>query len=509
MNHSLARHSALYIVARLCPGIFAVAATAALTRLLQPQEYGIYALALVIMTLGSSACFDWLNLSLLRFYETRRGDPKLVSTFVSIFAVITLLSALGFGGLWITGAFAGRSTGIAIIGLMLVWTSSWFEFVSRLAVAEFQPLNYLLMSFGRSVFTLLGACGGAWLTGSPAWAALGTGLGSFAGTFFVRVPVPLPSIRRFDRDLGREILRFGAPMAVSMIVGTMISSGSRLLVEELDSASALGLFTAASILAQNTLAVIGAGVASAGYPLAVRAMERGDTETVRRQLSANGTLLLAILAPASLGLALTGNCLATTLVGSKFTSGVATLVPWIAANTFFVAIQSNYLDHAFQLGLRPHLQVVVLLCSAGIAISLCFYEIPREGPLGAAIALTVSAAVGCALSAILGRRGYPLPLPIASGARIAAASALMALVVIMLPDSGWAGLTLRVGIGAIVYVLAALALNVANVRAHLIGHVQRANLRLNAETDEEPDTPVAMSLPARPQERQPQPPFAA
>ena len=49
----LIRNSAIYMVAKLLPGLFGLATTAALTRLLDPHEYGLYGLALVVMTLGS------------------------------------------------------------------------------------------------------------------------------------------------------------------------------------------------------------------------------------------------------------------------------------------------------------------------------------------------------------------------------------------------------------------------------------------------------------------------
>jgi O-antigen/teichoic acid export membrane protein len=472
VRRALIRDSFLYVAARLCPGVFGVVTTAALTRLLEPEEYGVYALALVIMTLGSSVAFEWLGLSLLRFYQARREDPKLIPTFTAMFLLLAIVTGFLFGFAWLGGLVAADKTQILIVGLILVWTASWFELVSKMAIAEFQPFNYLLMSFGRSGFTLLGACGGAWLTGSPIWAALGTAAGSLAATFLIRTRLPLASIRRFDPNLVREIVRFGVPVAISMTLFGLTVSGSRLLIQQLDSTAALGLFTAASILAQNTLGVIGTGVSSAGYSMAVRALERESASMARRQLTDNATLLLAVLAPASLGMALTANSLATTVVGPKFASGVSVLIPWMAACSFFQAVRANHLDHSFQLGLKPNLQILVSFATSFIAISLCFYLIPQKGALGAAIALTIAAVVGCVLASVVGRYAYPIPLPIRGGVRIAASCALMAAAVMRLPDSGWAGLILRVGVGAAVYVLAAILFNVANIRDRFLSSPQ-------------------------------------
>ncbi len=470
----LIRNSALYMVARLLPGFFGLATTAALTRLLDPQQYGRYGLALVVMMLGSTVLFDWLGVSFLRFYQARRDDPDVVATFVTIFVAIVMASAVALGVAWIGGLMPDDRVGVSVVGLVMVWAYSWFELVSRLAVAEFQPFKYLSMNLGRSALILVGATAAAWLTASPLWAAMSNAVGMFAGAFLGRMPIPRPSWRRFDRALARDVLVFGAPVAASMALYSLIDNGTRVLLDELDSPGALGLYTAASILMQTTLGVMAAGVYSAGYSLAVQAVESGDHAAARRQLLANGTLLLAILAPASLGMALAGNCMATTLVGAKFVTGVAALMPWMAASAFFGCVRAYHLDHAFQLGKRPYMQIWIMGLAGVIAIGLSVYLIPREGPIGAAIAVTVAMAVSCVHAVIAGRYAYPLPLPIAASVRIGFCCAAMALVVVHLPDSGWGGLFLRGALGSATYALAAIAVNLLDTRERAIGIAKRA-----------------------------------
>ncbi len=461
----LIKNSAIYMVAKLAPGLFGLATTAALTRLLDPHEYGLYGLALVVMTLGSIILFDWLGLAFLRFYQSRRDDPSLLSTFLCMFIALVVVSAAGLGAALISGVIPADLVGAYVVGLLMVWAGAWFELVSRLAVAEFQPVKVLQMNLGRSLLVLAGATTAAWLTTSPLWTATATGAAIFVGAFFGRVPIPRPRWRLFDRSLARDVVVFGAPMAASMALFTLIDGGTRVLLERLDSAQALGLYTAASVLAQSTIGVIAAGVSSAGYSLVVREVEHDDHAAARRQLLANGTLLLAVLAPTSLGIALTGNCIATTFLGSRFVSGVAPLMVWIAANSFFNSLRCNHLDHAFHLGKKPNLQVWVMGLAGIIAIGLSLYLIPKEGPVGAAIAVTVAYAVSCVHSMIAGRYAYPIPLPVAAGVRIGICCAFMALVVVQLPDSGWMGLVLRATLGAGTYALAAIAVNLLDTRA--------------------------------------------
>jgi O-antigen/teichoic acid export membrane protein len=469
----LIRNSAIYMGATLLSGLFGLATTATLTRLLDPHEYGLYGLALVVMTLGSSVAFDWLGLSFIRFYQARRQDPRLLATFISIFFALCAISAGALGIALLGGLVPTDLVAVSILSLAMVWVFSWFNLVSRISVAEFQPLEYMKMNLGRSFLILAGATTAAWLTRNSLWTAVATAAGTFAGAFFGKIPIPRPSWRLLDRDLARDVLIFGIPLAASLVLFSLTDSGTRILLEQLDSAAALGVYTAASVLAQATLGVIAGGVSSAGYSLVVREIERGDHTAARRQLLANGTFLLAVLAPASLGIALTANSIATTLVGSKYVSGVAPLVPWMAMSHFFNCMGTHFVQ-AFQLGKRPHLQIWVAVVAGINAIGLSFYLIPRDGPVGAAIAVAATSVVTCVHSTVAGRYAYPIPLPISGAARVGVCCAIMALVVIEFPDSGWTGLALRAGFGAAAYALAAVALNLLDSRQHAIRLAKQA-----------------------------------
>jgi O-antigen/teichoic acid export membrane protein len=460
----LIRNSALYTLAKILPGLLGVVTTAALTRLLNPQEYGLYGLALVVQVLGSIILFQWLCLSFLRFYQARKDDSTLIPTFFSMFLIMVAGSAVVFCVTMVSGVVPADLYGVSIVGLLMIWASAWFELVSRLAVAQFEPTKYLRMNFARSVLVLLGAAGAAWLTRSPLWTALGTGAGIFAGSFFGNLSIPRPSLRGFDFGLARDVVVFGAPMAASLTLFVLVDAGTRVLLEQLGSPRALGLYTAASVLSASTIGIIAEGVSSAGYSLAVREVESGNDASAQRQLLANGTLLLAVLAPAALGIALTGNCIATIFVGSNFVSGVAPLMPWMAAFAFLNSLRANHLDHAFQLGKRPHLQIWVTGFAGLIAIGLSIYLIPREGPIGAARAVTIAYAVACIHSMIAGRYAYRIPLPVQATLWVGICCAVMIAVVINLPDTGWTGLILRAGLGCIAYGLAALAVNLLGIR---------------------------------------------
>ena len=223
--------------------------------------------------------------------------------------------------------------------------------------------------------------------------------------------------------------------------------------------------------------VVASGIASAGYSMAVRALEGGDLLGAQRQMSANGTLLLAIIAPSCLGLALTAHGFTTIMLGHDFRSTAVVLAPWMTAAAFFASIRAYFFDFAFQLGRRPILQVWVIAVAAASALGLSILLIPRMGPVGAAIAVTAAMVISCCHSALAGRRIFQLPIDVGAAARIMLCCGLMALIVLSIPVAGTTGFLLQVFLGMLGYVCAAIALNVLDLRTRLVSFVSQHRSR--------------------------------
>lgn len=464
-------HSALYTAGKLLPGLVGMATTALLTRLLDPASYGLYGLALVVMTLGSSVVFDWLGLAYLRVAQ---AAPEAGGTVAALFAGLAALSALMAAAAWACGVLAGPAGAAVAAGLLLMLCYAAFELAARVPVARFRPRTFLAMNGARALLSLGGATGAAWLTRDPAWTACGTALGTLCGAAVGGVSAGWP---RLDAPLARRIVAFGLPLAGSMALSSVAGSGVRALLEALDSAEALGLYTAAFLLVQNTLAIAAAGIASAGYPAAVRLLDGGDPEAARRQLTANWALLVAVLAPMAVGMALTAPQIASLLVGPGYRDGVAALTPWLAGAGFFAGLRAQGLDHPFQLAGRPGMLAVVTALAAVVAVLLTLLLVPPFGATGAAAAALAAAAASCVLALGLGQRIWPVPLPLATVARVAAACAVMAVGVRATP-----GLAPRVAAGIACYVAACVALDVLGIRGRLLAAItaRRGTLRRQA-----------------------------
>ena len=471
------RTGATYLVARIVPGALGVATTALLTRLLSPDVYGVYGLALIVMNFASTVAFEWLGMSFMRFFESRKNDPRTVPTFLMLFAGLVGLTGLLLAGAMSFGLVPAGMRGLFAVGMLMAWSFALFEMLAKLEIAAVRPVRYLLLNLLRAV--ALSACTllAAFLSRDALWTAAGTAAGlALAVAPMMRQRLTFTR-QQFDVDIARQVIRFGLPFAVSMLLAGLFTSGVRSLVAVLAGPGELGFYTAAYNLAQNVLAVIASAVGSATYPLAVRAFERGDPAGLQAQLEENFTLLISVIVPASLGMALTAPDLAHMLVGPGFQAPVAMLMPPMCLTVLLGALRGTYLDHSFQLGKRIGAQVAVSAVAAALALGGTALLVPAVGVVGAPIATTFAMAVSCVHAWLAGRRGQPMPLPAAPLIKVAAAAGAMAVAVLAIPTGQAWSLCAKVLAGGTTYAAVCLATDMLGVRAQVGAMARRHRQR--------------------------------
>lgn len=71
-----------YAPAKIIPGLFGFLAIIIYTRLLSPEEYGLYILAITTISIVTTICFKWLNKSILRYFEKYKQIGQ-ITEFIS------------------------------------------------------------------------------------------------------------------------------------------------------------------------------------------------------------------------------------------------------------------------------------------------------------------------------------------------------------------------------------------------------------------------------------------
>ena len=205
----------IFLVARLIPSVLSLVVAALLTRLLKPEEYGLYALGLSIIFFLTIGVFEWLGLSLMRMAAGSSRPDLLYGTimtcFITLLGVCAIVAGLGLmlGGL-------GNYASLVLASLFASSVTVWFELRQRLQMAELRAVEYFRMSVGRGLLTtlLVSATAFAWPSASLSLFALAVS-NLLAGLLVPERQLGFSRLR-FDQKIFASVLRFGIPLSVSV-----------------------------------------------------------------------------------------------------------------------------------------------------------------------------------------------------------------------------------------------------------------------------------------------------
>src|SRR4051794_10850449 len=126
-GRNILSHAAIYLVARGLPGIIAFLAIPLFTRLLEPADYGRYALVIATASLINALVFQWLRLSLVRYLPAYKQDaPRLKSTLLTTTGLLILVLALAIAVVFLIPALRPWR-GVSIACWMLLAVQALFE----------------------------------------------------------------------------------------------------------------------------------------------------------------------------------------------------------------------------------------------------------------------------------------------------------------------------------------------------------------------------------------------
>lgn len=466
---------------QIAQALIGFGAIAAFTRLMSPDDFGRYALALSISMAAHTLVFTWAEAAAFRFFAAARAEKRLADHFATL---LVLALALGLTVLAVTAgvlAFVGLRDDIAALSLFASGAAV-LRFLTRLG----RESDRAALAFGRyavleTVYLVIGFAAGVallvMLDFGPAAPFAGL-LAAGAVVAFIDLPRLMQQSRGGEVSVSRSIsyAGYGAPLALALAVDLAVQAIARLILAGEAGTAPLGAYAAAFGLAR-ALDIMFMGVSAAFAPLVFAAYEERGPDAARNAARRGFVLLAAITLPASIGLAMLAQPVATLMVGEALRAETVATLPWLAMAALMTGFSLYYWSEAFQLTRRTGQRALVMLAPGAVQLALTAWLSPTYGAVGAAIAAAVGASIGAVLLALVGRRLMALPLPLGQLTRIAAATALMALVIAALPGAHTTlGLLQSTLLGAAAYGFAAIALNVMGARDLLIAAARRPQI---------------------------------
>ncbi|MBT2533497.1 lipopolysaccharide biosynthesis protein [Arthrobacter sp. ISL-48] len=455
--------------------LIVLATTIVLARLLSPQEYGLVALALVLMAYAETIADAGVAQALV--YLPRTGIIARSALLISVLLGLALASAAVLAAPLIAGLFDLPDVAplVQVLGLSVLATSCGAvpeALLRRDLLFKQLTAAPIIRATTMGTVTLLLAFGG-----HGAWSlAVGTAAGSvaYAATcwFLVRERAPW-QIWRVGKDALRDNMKYGAPVAGSSLLARLIFDVDYLIIGLLLGAQALGFYTLAFRLPETLILNIFFVLSTVLFPL--YAQVRSDPERLRDGYLKSVQIQSLYGVTAGVGLAVLAPILIPLLFGEKWADAVLPLV-FLALYAAARSLGAGANDVYKALG-RPGLSIGISVVRLVILVPALLFA-TQWGIIGVACAqLVVAVLFACGMQAVAARviriRSRRLWRAVVPGLVCGAAVAVAGLGTLALPQLGGVMTMGLVVVTAIALVYGILRLGFSSLHDELLHFARR------------------------------------
>lgn len=434
----LIRQTLLYLPAQVLGPLVQLVAMVVWTHFLTPKEMGLLALIIAAQELIYSATLFWFSVSTVRYFDgyDQAGERErflntesfvfIATTLVCICAVIILPLFLGDNWSW----------PLFIATLLFIITRGMLAHLSDRARASHDTLSYTFMQTCWPVVGLIsGLAFVEFFNATTAWVLFGYVVGhvvtllvAFKRMEFGRLPW------QFDAKIIEKSLRYGMPLVAGAVLVWVAQNSLRFIVEWQQGAAAVGLITVGWGLGLRVSGFASMLVTAAAFPLAVHKSRDGRLDEGQLQLQQNGTLLIAALLPACVGLWLIGDQFVTLTVAEPFQEVTRAVLPWALLAGGMRSLRLHFGEQVFLLREQTWVPLTNDLFDAALATIGILIGLMLDGLHGAVIGGAVGATLSCVFTLVWAWLAHAFTLNVSDTLKISAATVLMALMVWLSPS---------------------------------------------------------------------------
>jgi O-antigen/teichoic acid export membrane protein len=473
-------------IVSLCNILFGFGIGLIVAKFLGPEEYGRFALAYATAVFVQTGFFDWIRLGATRFYSARirSEEPAVRATLDMGFAMIAACLAAGASLLLLSGIKFTLTYGLIALALGAAAANGVFDYHTALVRARFDDRLFARLLLVKNIAALALMGGGAFLFGSAKLTLVGTILSLGASVFTARAalhdPSSNPRLARFA--IARTLAAYSLPIVGANLLYLAIPLANRSLLAIVEGFSETGQFSLAYDFGVKAIQAIGSTLDIVLFQLAVATREQQGPAQARRQIARNLTIVIAMVLPACTGLWLILPSIEHLAVPAAFRGHFDDLLPLMMTGLFCMGLIQYGINPIFQIE-KKTAPLIVAALAACAADPLLLFLLPSDG--GAArLAIAQSGTMLLALIVLIGFAGrswrrWPAPRDLAV---IALGNAVMSVFVLPLRDwePGLATLTLQITLGAAIYALVVLGLDIASLQSLVLSRLRLALVQAKA-----------------------------
>ncbi|MDX2306626.1 MAG: lipopolysaccharide biosynthesis protein [Hyphomicrobium sp.] len=452
----LFRQTLLYLPAQVLGPLFQFISIVAWTHALSPIEMGVFALVVAVQEFAYTATTFWFSLYTQRYHdpgadaETRR---RFLDTELGVLACASLATAAVVLLLPVVTSVVWTWP-LALATVAYAVSRGLVTHLSDRARTEHDTLTYSVLQITWPVLGLISG----WMLAQLVSPTADMVLAGYALAQFVSLGAPLLRLDfgrdpfAYSREAIATALRYGLPLLAGGLFVWVAGNGLRFVVEYRESAAAVGLITVGWGLGLRVAGFASMLVTAAAFPVAMRRARDEGMAAGQAQLERNGILLLAILAPACVGLFAISEPFVRLVVAQEFQAMTIAVLPLAIAAGAFRNFRIHFGEQVFLLHERPGIPlwndaIDAVTSLVGGALGLLWGGLPGA-VAGAALGSFISLVVTLASGWVAYRFAFPVPALL----RIGLATLAMWLVVSSLHVlPGAFSVAIAVAIGAVVY----------------------------------------------------------
>ena len=277
----------------------------------------------------------------------------------------------------------------------------------------------------------------AGVAATPLAALTGFTLAQIMGIIGLWWMLDLPLARpALDKRLLIKAALYGLPLVPAGALGWLGINAIRLVVEHTRGTAAVGLIAVGWGLGQRVASIVAMLVTAAAYPLAVAKLQQGGRRDGLEQTARNGLLLIGLVFPAMAGIAMLDHEVVTLLIAPPFQATTLAILPLAALAGGLTNIRIHVANQAYLLCQRTDVVVMVNALEAALAVIFCAIGLSWGGLQAAVAGCTLSALVTLAIGFVVSQKKFELFMDWSAIARLALATAFMALI---LTPAVWTG----------------------------------------------------------------------
>jgi len=311
----LFKHSGIYILAKLIPGLMAFIALSVYTHLLEPDEYGVYTLLFTGTIFLHNVIFNWLPSGTIRYwssssYSQSQFTNTLAYSYIKIISFLFIVSVIVIGLYW------GQAEAIWTINVFLFLVSlTLFTITQNIFSASIRPAHYAYLTISYSILALGFGSLFAYLGYGAPGVIFGIALGTVIPALIVFKSTWLPLNKQdYDPKLFKRLLTYGIPLAAAALVEEFTKVADRFMLAGLRSKSEAGLYAVGYDLSGNSILMIMAAINVAAYPVIIKLLDTDGVKAATEYFRHYVVLLLGVSIPAVIGLNLIGPNLVELLI---------------------------------------------------------------------------------------------------------------------------------------------------------------------------------------------------